>query len=89
MNAQFDATMATKEILDRARRTETRVTRIANHLGLESGAERARFDNGQIVVGSRKIALDDLMALVPPEMKGEIVDICCNGEVLATLTVER
>ena len=89
MNAPFNSSMAMKEILDRVRRTETRVTKVANHLGVESGVQRPSFRDGKLQVTSRKVSLDELMAVVPPDHKGEVVDVICNGDLLATLTVER
>jgi hypothetical protein len=52
-----------EETLDRARRTETRVTKIANHLGVEAGGEKPRFDNQRrtLHVPNRKVSLDDVV----------------------------
>jgi hypothetical protein len=36
-----------EEIADRARRTETRVTKVANHLGIDAGGEKPTWDNAR------------------------------------------
>lgn len=78
-----------EEIFDRTKRIETRTTKVANHLGIETGATRSKYENGQLQVTSRKVSLDELMSLIPPNQKHEIVDVVCNGDLLATITVER
>ena len=89
MTEAFDPERAMQEILDRVRRTETRVTKVANHFGVESGVQRPTFRGGKVQVTSRKVSLDELMTIVPPDYKGTVVDVMCNGDLLATLTVER
>jgi hypothetical protein len=49
------------EIADRARRIETRVTKVANHLGIDAGGEKPYLMDGVMYVPSMKVSLQDIV----------------------------
>lgn len=77
-----------REIADRARRTETRVTKIANHFNVEAGGDKPVFhaQTGEIDVPSRRVSLEDVLNAVPHGHTGR-VDVCCGRDFLVTLFV--
>lgn len=70
-----------QEIADRARRTETRVTKIANHVGVDAGGEMPTLspDRKRILVPSRRVALEDVLQVAPA---GETVEVYCGGDFM-------
>ena len=64
MNMHVDLDIM-REILDRARRTETRVTKIALALNVNPGAAKPHWDNVLIAVPSRECAISDILLAVP------------------------
>lgn len=74
-----------QEIADRARRTETRVTKVANHLGVDAGGEMPILsdDRSRIFVPSRKASIDDIMLVAPA---AATVDVYCGDDYLFTLS---
>lgn len=74
-----------QEIADRARRTETRVTKIANHIGVDAGGEMPVLtaDRTRILVPSRKTTIDDVLLVAPAGMS---VDVYCGNDYLFTLS---
>ena len=56
-----------KELLDRTRRIETRLTGGLQFLGYETGSERPVFNNGIITIPTPATALRDIMAVVPAD----------------------
>lgn len=73
-----------KEIADRARRTETRITKVANHLGVDAGGDKPELsvDRQKILVPSRKTSVDDILMVAPA---GATVDVYCGGDYLMTM----
>lgn len=69
-----------KEILDRTRRIETRLTKLVKALGLDSG-QLPVFDPDelQLHVPSRHVSLQDCLAAVPT---GAQVAVTIKGELL-------
>jgi hypothetical protein len=80
-----------EEIADRARRTETRVTKVANHLGIDAGGDKPTWDNarGRVNVPTRKVSLDDMLGAVPLAARQVLTDIkvYCGEDYLLTFTV--
>jgi hypothetical protein len=74
-----------EEVVQRARRTETRVTKIANHVGVEAGETKPMFNEfGELHITHRKTSLDELLAALPAGHKGR-VDIYCGDDFIVTL----
>ena len=64
MNMHIDPGML-REILDRARRTETRVTKISLALRVNPGVEKPYWSNRSVVVPSRDCPISDISVTVP------------------------
>jgi hypothetical protein len=54
-----------KEIKDRLRRTETRVTKWLESQGFETGVQRPQWQNGLIEVPSSACSFKDCLAVIP------------------------
>lgn len=76
-----------EETLDRSRRTETRVTKIANHLGVEAGGNKPVFNDTTrtLDIPSRKTSLDDIIAAIGDRPGGSIA-VYCDGQLLVMVT---
>lgn len=75
-----------EEAVTRARRIETRVTLIANHLGVDAGEQtKPSYDatGNRLLIASRKTSLDDILTATPHGSRG--VTIMCRGVPLGTL----
>lgn len=61
-----------EEIAARARRTETKVTMMSEHFGLETGADKPVFnrETGTLTLTSRRVTLAEIMAAVPSDHRG-------------------
>lgn len=77
------------EILDRARRTETRVTKVANHLGVDAGGEKPRWTFGQVDVPSKQCSLAQCLEMIPNNwLKCDPVKVYHQGQLLMVLYLE-
>jgi hypothetical protein len=76
------------EVADRARRTETRVTKIANHLEVDAGGEKPRFHSAGnfIKVPSRKVSLEDILAAIPRGQETAI-SLYCGDDFLGSIAL--
>jgi hypothetical protein len=55
-----------REILDRSRRTETRVTIVANSMGLDTQAQRPVWcEDGSVSIPSMDCSVKDILATIP------------------------
>ena len=54
-----------REVLDRVRRMETRLTRFLETQGFDTGVQRARWENGTIVIPTPLVALSECLAAIP------------------------
>ena len=77
-----------EEMADRARRTETRVTKIANHIGVDAGGAKPRYEaaGNLIRVTSPKTALDEIIAAVPHGSQVGI-SLYCGNDFLGTIAL--
>lgn len=73
-----------QEIADRARRTETRVTKVANHLGVEAGGEKPVCQGGRLYIPSRRVSLEDIIAAIPRNPEGS-VSVYCGDDYIVTV----
>jgi hypothetical protein len=71
------------EIADRARRTETRVTKVANHLGIDAGGEKPSICGSELRVPTIKTSLEDIIAAIG-NFDGPIT-IRCGDDYLGTI----
>lgn len=74
-----------KESVQRARRTETRVTMIADHLGLDTGGNKPVYDPVRRVVQVRtpKVSLQDILEAIEDDVA--MVQVFCGNEHLASI----
>ena len=83
-----------KEILDRVRRIETRVTKVANHLGLGPPTEKARFavpPNSRMAVidlPSPHCSLKEIIDIIPDTWEGP-VGVFVGDQLVATVDKSR
>lgn len=77
------------EVRDRARRTETRLTRYIQSQGVDTGAMRPRFDpvTGTVHMPSPDSTVRDVIACVPPLMRASTttVNLMVGGDLYGTL----
>lgn len=79
-----------KEVLDRLRRIETRLSRYLADNGFDLQSEKPQLDHKLkvLIVPSRKVSLDDCLAAVSGEAPGTTVLVALNEhEPLAGLVV--
>jgi hypothetical protein len=72
-----------QELADRARRTETRVTKIANALNVDAGGEKPRWAGDVIQVPTRKTSLDDVLPLLTGLSKP--TSVYCGDDYIMTV----
>jgi hypothetical protein len=75
-----------QELVDRARRTETRVTRISTHLGVDAGGEKPQLDGSFLLVPNIKVSLEDILDALRG-FNGPEVSLMCDGMELGTLVL--
>lgn len=74
-----------KEITDRTRRIETRLTRYIEAQGVETGAHKPRWKQGGIVaIPTMVTSLADILGVIPKGYEGD-VDLVFRGHVVASL----
>lgn len=71
------------EIADRARRTETRVTKVANHLGVDAGGEKPKLRGNVLQVPSLRVSLEDIVTAIGDHTGP--VSVHCGDDYLATV----
>jgi hypothetical protein len=76
-----------KEVTDRLRRMETRLTKLAGFLGFDMSTQKPWFEKGIVHVKSRMVSLADVMAAIPPEYDATEDGVCVtlDGEELCWL----
>ena len=82
---------AISEILDRTRRTETRVTKIGRAMGIDVGGGRPVWieDSSRVIIPSPNCSVGAITEVVPASRRGEDVDVYVNEEYLFTLFVDQ
>lgn len=73
-----------QELVDRARRTETRLTRFIEAQGFETGVRKPYWSDGAVVVPSFYTTLQDIIACVP-DGHTEEYGIVHKGRVVMTI----
>lgn len=76
-----------QEILERARRIETRVTRMMHALGVPSESQKAKFDEsaGTLLVTSPHASLRECLLAIPETVEGT-VDVYVGSDYVATIS---
>lgn len=70
-----------KEVADRTRRIETRLTRYLEKQGFDTQTQRPVWRNGQIDIPTMACSVHDVMAIVPSAWPAdEVIDVYHQGE---------
>jgi hypothetical protein len=64
-----------KEVLDRCRRMETRLTRFLESQGFDTKARRPTFVKGMLFIPSMACSIQDCVAAIPSDERGKEVGI--------------
>lgn len=74
-----------EETAQRARRIETRVTQIANHIGVDHGGSKPELRGNTLYVPSLKTSLEDIITAIGGHTGP--VSVCCGNDYAATVGV--
>ena len=74
-----------EEMVDRARRTETRVTKVAHHLGVDAGGEKPQRVGNDLYVPSMRTSLEDIVAAIGDH--DGILSVHCNNDYVASIRI--
>lgn len=75
-----------KEVRDRVRRIETRLTKLLRHMGFDEQGSMPEWKDGRIEVPSVSVTLKDVLAALPPEIgEWEGVAIMHKGETVCVI----
>lgn len=87
---QYTSNEAIREIRDRSRRIESRLTALTQKLGFTTPAKRPVFnpDDGVVSVPSREVALDEVLAAIPPTWQGDVV-VMIGENYICHIEVEK
>jgi hypothetical protein len=81
---------APRETLERVRRIETRLTKLLTHFGLNPGAEKALYDEPDVVrVPSRKVSLESIIDALPPNFGKAEFDVFIGNDYVCTMFIDR
>ena len=80
-----------KEILDRVRRTETRVTKIGRAMGVDVGGGVPTLVNGRINVPSPNCSIGEIAKLLEAGVSNSVVgtQVFVGDDYLATIRIDR
>jgi hypothetical protein len=74
----------TKEMVDRLRRIETRLTRFMEWSGFDTDIKRPIWSNGTLDLPNDAQSLRDCLASIPADWRGD-VSVCVKGQIVAVL----
>ena len=76
-----------KEMADRLRRIETRLTKYLEAQGFDTQAQKARWNYREeaVEIPSRNIALKEILECIPPSHVGQEVNLTIDGETIGAL----
>lgn len=82
--------MHDREILDRVRRTETRVTKIGRALGIDVGGGKPVWNDadGKVVIPSPNCSIGDVLQAIPEGRRHVEIDVYVAEDYLLTLFVD-
>lgn len=80
-----------REVLDRTRRIETRVTKIGRAMGVDVGGGRPVWiqDSARVIIPSPNCSVGAIIEVVPVDRRGEDIDVYINEEYMFTLFVDQ
>jgi hypothetical protein len=76
---------AQRELLDRLRRMETRLTRFMEWSGMDTEVRRPVWNNGALILPTDATSLRDCLAHIPQDWVGDVT-LIHKGMTIATIT---
>lgn len=74
------------EIMDRCRRIETRLTKYLENQGFDTKVRRPEWDDGDIIVPSLTVSMQDCLSVVPHDWSPENpIPVVHKGRVLMVI----
>lgn len=78
-----------KEVLDRLRRIETRVTKYLQEQGFDTQSQKCRWDpTGIVHIPSTKVALQEIVEVIPADARNEDIEVHHNNSLYCIIAVE-
>ena len=79
-----------KEIVDRVRRIETRVTKMGHAMGVDVGGGRPIWNAAQkrVLLPSPNCSIGECLAVIPEKLRDEEVDFYIGTQYLCTVFVD-
>jgi hypothetical protein len=77
-----------REMFDRLRRIETRLTKYMEWQGFATGVHKPEFSEGDVIIPSKAASLLDILTAVPDEWHGREVRIYQERDMIARLLIE-
>jgi hypothetical protein len=70
-----------KELVERLRRVETRLTSYINKTGVTINYKKPSWDadNTRVIIPSREVALDEILAAIPDEFRDVTIPVLFAG----------
>jgi hypothetical protein len=76
-----------RELLDRARRIETRLTKFMEANGFDTQTQKPVWDLGRVTMPSMDCSLKHILDSVPVEYEGEVVVVGPGGNAVCYLYI--
>lgn len=74
----------TKEVLDRMRRMETRITKYLESQGFDTGVKRPTWEGGKVSIPSLSCSIKEALSVVPTDWdKDDEITIVHKGDEVA------
>jgi hypothetical protein len=79
------------EVRDRVRRIETRITKVAEHFGIDVGGGKPAWDDsrGAVTIPTPNCSIGDILKAVPEGRRHTEIKVYVHGSYLFTLFVDR
>lgn len=69
------------ELIDRSRRTETRLTKYLESIGFDTRVQRPYWNGHSVIVPTPAVPICDILAVVPPDYASdEPIPVRCKGQ---------
>lgn len=80
-----------REVRDRVRRIETRLTKIGRHMGVDVGGGQPEWYDtlGRVVIPTPNCNVGDIVKVIPAERRDKEIEVYVGSEYLLTLFVDR
>jgi hypothetical protein len=80
-----------REVRDRVRRIETRLTKIGRHMGVDVGGGQPEWidDKGRVVIPTPNCNVGDIVKAIPADRRDKEIKVYVGDEYLLTLFVDQ